>query len=101
MISGKVTEDNLSNNNLTALTSAAQAFGDVKEQIYAVKVQQPWFEWGKVCIRAEHAFEALSVHYKLEPHRRGHFKTCNCGLAMGMGSSVRSSTHTQCLLMAY
>jgi hypothetical protein len=101
MISGKITEDNLSNNNLTALMSAAQAFGDVKERIYAVKVQQPRFEWGKVCIRAERAFEALSAHYELEPHRRGHFKTRNCGLAMGMGSSVRSRTHTQCLLTAY
>ena len=69
MISGKVTEDNLLNNNLTALTSTAQAFGDVKERIYAKKVQQPQFEWGKVCIRAERAFETLSVHYKLEPHR--------------------------------
>ena len=101
MISGKVTEDNLSNNNLTALTSAVQAFGNVKERIYAVKVQHPRFEWGKVCIRAKRVFEALSAHYKLEPHRQGHFKTCNCGLAMGMGSSVCPSTHTKCLLTAY
>jgi len=41
MISGKSAEDNPSDNKLTALPSAAQAFGDVKECIYAVKVQQP------------------------------------------------------------
>ena len=98
MISGKSTEDSLSDNKLTTLPSVAQAFGDVKERIYAVKVQQPRFEWGKVYLRAERAFEVLSAHYELEPHRRGRFKTRNCGLTMGMGSSVCFSTYTQCLL---
>jgi hypothetical protein len=101
MISGKSTEHNLSNSKLTVLPSVAQAFGDVKERVYAVKVQQPRFEWGKVCLKAERAFEVLSAHHELEPHRRGHFKTRNCGLVMGMGSSVCSSTDTQWLLTTY
>jgi hypothetical protein len=95
MISGKSTEDNFSDNKLTTLPSTAQAFGDVKERIYAMKVQQPRFEWGKVCLRAERAFEVVSAHYELKPHRRGHFKTRNCGLTMGMGSSVCSSMYAQ------
>src|ERR1700736_4434162 len=98
IISGKSTEDNLSDNKPTTLPSVAQAFGDVKEHIYAVKVQQPWFEWGKIYLKAECAFEVLSAHYELEPHRRGHFKTRNCGLTMGTGSLVCSSTYTQRLL---
>ena len=69
MILGKSTEDNFSDNKLTTLPSTAQAFGDVKERIYAVKVQQPRFEWGKVCLRAERAFEVVSAHYELKPHR--------------------------------
>jgi hypothetical protein len=101
MISGKSTEDDLSNNKLTTLPSVAQAFGDVTERIYAVKVQQPRFEWDKVCLRAECAIEALSAHYELEPHRRGHFKTRNCGLAMGMGSSVCFTTDIWWLLVVY
>ena len=70
------------------LHSVAQAFGDVSECVYAVKVQQPRHNWENIFGRAEDALKVLSEHYSLEPHRRGQFKTHNYGLAMGYGSSV-------------
>jgi len=74
----------------------AQAFGDVRERVYAVKVQQPQRDWARIYHKAEDAFEVLSAHYNLEPHRRGYFKTRNCGLTMGNGSSVCSAAYILC-----
>ncbi|KIM86814.1 hypothetical protein PILCRDRAFT_4693 [Piloderma croceum F 1598] len=66
--------------------SVAQALTDVHELTYVVKVQQPRGDWEKIYHRAESAFEVLSEYYSLEPHCRGHFKTRNCGIAIGPGS---------------
>ncbi|KIM76673.1 hypothetical protein PILCRDRAFT_91472 [Piloderma croceum F 1598] len=69
--------------------SVAQAFADVNKRIYVVKVQQPKGDWVKIYGNAEAAFETLAKYYSLEPHRQGHFKTRNCGVTMGNGSTVR------------
>jgi hypothetical protein len=73
----------------------------VHELTYVVKVQQPRRDWEKIYHRAESAFEVLSKYYSLEPHRRGHFKTRNCGVAIGPGSSVRSIMCPSYLLLSY
>ena len=68
---------------------------------YVVKVQQPWRDWEKIYHRAESAFKVLSEYYSLEPHRRGHFKTRNCGVAIGPGSLVRDILCLSYLLLSY
>jgi hypothetical protein len=73
----------------------------VHELTYAVKVQQPRRDWEKIYHRAESAFEVLSEYYSLEPHRRGHFKTRNCGITIGPGSSVRGILYLSYLSLSY
>jgi hypothetical protein len=78
--------------------SVAQAFTDVSKHVYVVKVQQPRGNWAKIYGKAERAFQVLSEYYSLEPHCRGLFKTRNCGLTMGFGSSVCYTAASFCPL---
>ena len=74
---------------LTLLPSAAQAFADAQDRVFAVKVQQPRKGWEAIYRKAEDAFAVIAEHYALQSHRRGHFKTHAYGLTMGNGSEVR------------
>jgi len=81
--------------------SVAQALADIHDLIYVVKVQQPKGDWAKIYGKAECAYEVLSEHYSLEPHRRGHYKICNRGITIGPGSSVRGNLGLFYLLPSY